>query len=500
MNKYIKTPDYISFKSIVKKNYTLSSAQYMDLVMPNKNFLYVKDFLTRKLARKDLGSEVGSLSYIGYSTHYFVRTKALQSHSFLPDINLETALPVMPDEFRQMNLKENDIIISKDSNIGEAVILDKDYPNYMLSGALYRLPVKDQDKYYLLAFIKHDIFREQLDFIVPKGATIRHAKSLFLDCKIPLPNNNKSKVVQFISILTKSIIEKEKNIRKRHNTILQVIETELLDNQKKKDFIYKLPAIKDLEDAGRIDSSLFSRKYKEKIYLITNYRHGFKPLTEQNLILKPGPSLEVRLLGTRVDSNIFIKGFYRLITPKQITNYGTVKQEQYIGTPLSIATIEYGDILFGESGTGRSMVYLDNDTNTINNAHAHILRPMAGKCTLERTITIRCIMQYFKEIGIIDCLTVGGAGGHLSPSYFDRVYIPNFPNYKEKEISRLYHNPEAIYMTDAFTLENFQLKDNDFNLRAGIYELDKAMKHLKKILDQAIDNVINDKDVDIRFD
>ena len=55
-------------------------------------------------------------------------------------------------------------------------------------------------------------------------------------------------------------------------------------------------------------------------------------------------------------------------------------------------------------------------------------------------------------------------------------------------------------MTDAFTLENFQVKDNDFNLRAGIYELDKAMKHLKKILDQAIDNVINDKDVDIRFD
>lgn len=31
-----------------------------------------------------------------------------------------------------MNLKEGDIIISKDSNIGEIVILDKDYPNYML--------------------------------------------------------------------------------------------------------------------------------------------------------------------------------------------------------------------------------------------------------------------------------------------------------------------------------------------------------------------------------
>ena len=50
------------------------------------NFLFVKDFLKRDLQRKDLGVEVGSLNYIGQSTHYFIRTKALQSHSFLPEI------------------------------------------------------------------------------------------------------------------------------------------------------------------------------------------------------------------------------------------------------------------------------------------------------------------------------------------------------------------------------------------------------------------------------
>ncbi len=120
-------PNSISFNSIVEKDYTLSSSQYMDLIMPNENFLYVKDFLKRDLQRKDLGVEVGSLNYIGQSTHYFIRTKVLQSHSFLPEITSETALPIMPNSFYQMNLQQGDLLISKDSNIGEVVILDKNY-------------------------------------------------------------------------------------------------------------------------------------------------------------------------------------------------------------------------------------------------------------------------------------------------------------------------------------------------------------------------------------
>ena len=76
----------------------------------------------------------------------------------------------------------------------------------MLSGALYKLPIKEETKYYLLAFIKHPIFREQLDFMVPKGSTIRHAKTLFLDCKIPIPNTDKENIMKYVSVLTQSII------------------------------------------------------------------------------------------------------------------------------------------------------------------------------------------------------------------------------------------------------------------------------------------------------
>lgn len=500
MSKYINTPLTISFNEIKEKNFSLSAPQYKTLLIKNKNCREVRDFLTRDLKRRDLGVEVGSINYIEKSPKYFLRTKALQKYSFLPEINPETAIPIYPKVFQQMDLKEGDFIISKDSNIGEIVILDKDYPNYMLSGAIYKLPVKKELKYYLLAFIKHDIFREQLDFIVPSGATIRHAKTMFLDCKIPIPNTNKEKVMQYVSVLTQAIINKEKAIRKRHNRILEKIETELLDNQKNNKPNYTYPKFNDLLKNNRLDAGFYSTELYNLLFPVLNYKNGYKPLDKQGLELLPGPSLELRLIGTRINSNVYRKGFYRLLTPKQILNQGIAKYFEFIGTPAVIKPIQKGDILFGESGTGRTMVYLDDDMNTINNAHAHILRPDFKKCPIEKAITIRSILQYYKEIGITDYLTVGGSGGHLSPSYFDRIYIPNFDAITQKEIAKLYHNPnlgfESLITT---TLEKFLETDNIFNLDAGIYELDKSAKRYKERLNEVIDKIANNEEIVIDF-
>ncbi|MCT8517078.1 restriction endonuclease subunit S [Glaesserella parasuis] len=497
MSNYIHTPKTISYNDIVKRDFSLSSSRHKKFEIANQNCKLVKEFSTRTLSRKDLGVEVGSANYIGQSSHYFLRTKALQDHSYLPEITPETVLPIMPSSFVKMNLKAGDLIISKDSNIGEIVILDKDYPNVMLSGALYKLPVS-QYKYYLLAMMKHAIFREQLDFIVPKGATIRHAKTLFLDCEIPMPNENAENVIQFVENLTQAIVNKQRLIKQRHQEILALIEKELLDNQKDNTFSYNYPSISYIQENGRMDATFYSEYYKKLMFPVLNYGYGYAPLTEQGLELKPGPSLEIKLLETRIDSDFFIKGFYRLITPKQILNTGVIDKERFIGTPKKIPTIKFGDILFGESGTGRTMVYLDNCNNTINNAHAHILRPIKGKCTLDKAITIRSIMQYYKEKGITDCLTVGGNGGHLSPSYFNRVFIPNFPTEKQQQIAKLYHNPTTYDVKNA-TLDNFITLDDEFNNQAGIYELDKTAKILQNILNQTIENIINDNSIKIEF-
>ena len=63
------------------------------------------------------------------------------------NLSSDSVIPILPSKFVDLKLREGDLIISKDSNIGETIILDKDYPNHMLSGGLYKLPV-DINKYY----------------------------------------------------------------------------------------------------------------------------------------------------------------------------------------------------------------------------------------------------------------------------------------------------------------------------------------------------------------
>jgi type I restriction enzyme S subunit len=497
-NAYIKIPNSISFNSIIEKDYTLSSSQYMDLIIPNENFLFVKDFLKRDLQRKDLGVEVGSLNYIGQSTHYFVRTKALQAHSFLPEITSETALPIMPNSFVKMNLKQGDLLISKDSNIGEIVILDKDYPNFMLSGAIYKLPVTEK-KYYLLAFIKHNIFREQLDFMVPKGATIRHAKTMFLDCKIPIPNVDAENVINFVESLTQAIINKEKLIKERHETILKAIETELLENQKANKFSFELPRINELEEVGRLDTNLYREHYKNVVFKIQNYKNGSQTISDLGFSLSRGQNLQVSNIGESVYSKKQYSNFYTLMLPKFLSKYGTVDKIEYLGNQNDLKTLQKGDLIFGAEGfeKGRSIVIIEELSRVITNIHGITIQQKEHD--VNKAIFVKCCLDYLRNKGLIDLYAVGGNGGSLAQKYWEIIPFPKFDKTKQDEIAKLYHNVEIDYYTDTFTLPNFLTKDNEYNEQAGIYELDKTAKQLKEILNKTIDNIINDDEIYIRF-
>lgn len=497
-NSYIKTPASISLKSIEEKDFTLSSSQYMDLIMPNNNYKFVKDFLSRPLKRSDLGNEVGSINYINQSPLYFIRTRALQSYSYLPDITKETALPIMPNVFVKQNLKEGDLLISKDSNIGEIVILDKDYSNYMTSGAIYRLPVSDS-KYYLLAFIKHPIFREQLDFMVPKGATIRHAKTMFLDCKIPIPNKKKTETIQYIELLTQAIINKEKLIKERHNSIINKIEIELNNNQKQKKFKLDFPSINEIDDTGRLDTNLYRKEFKEVDFLIKNYSKGYQTIFDYGFTLSRGQNLQISNIGASIYSKEPHRNFYTLMLPKFLSKYGTVDTVEYLGNPKELKTLRKGDLIFGAEGfeKGRSIVIIEEADRTITNIHGITIQQ--EEHDVIKAVFIKCCLDFLRDKGLIDLFAVGGNGGSLAQKYWDYIPFPKFNNEKRIEIATLYHNSNVKYDAKKMSLNNFLQIDSAYNKNAGVYELDKTMKSLKEKLNKAIDNIINDKLVDITF-
>lgn len=495
---YIDIPVFTTFKNIVDNDYTLSATQYKTLCLKNMNQKTVGDFLEYPLSRADLGKEVGSRNYIDSSNYKFIKTKALKEESFLINETNDSIKFIVPDSFVNMELKKGDVLISKDSNVGEVIILDKDYPNYMLCSGIYKLPIKEH-KYYLLAFIKSKVFRDQIDFLVPKGSTIRHGKTKFLECKIPIPNKNTEEIMNYVELLTKAIINKEIEIRRKHNDILNAIEYELKENQTTDKFIYSLPSINEILALDRMDSRLYSKEFKENEFLITNYKNGSSTVYDLGFTFERANNLAVSVIGKSIYSKVPHKNFYSLILPKNISKYGTINKMEYLGNKSNLSKLNKGAIVFGAEGNGkgRSYVILDESINTITNYHGLTL--YQENLDTEKSIFVKLFLDYLRNKGMIDAYAVGSNGGSLSIRYWDFLKFPNFPDNIKKKIIKLYYNPSAIYNISNCIQQEFLNYDNSFNKIAGIYELDKSMKELKSILYKTIDDISNDRDIKTVF-
>ena len=184
--------------------------------------------------------------------------------------------------------------------------------------------------------------------------------------------------------------------------------------------------------------------------------------------------------------------------PKFLSKYGTIDEVKYLGNRNSLRTLKKGDLVFGAEGfeKGRSIVVIEEETNTITNIHGITLKQESHNLT--KAIFVKCFLDYLRSKGLIDLFAVGGNGGSLAQKYWPYIPFPSFPESKQKEIAVLYYNSKK-YDTSDFTIENFLDRDNVFNSKAGIYELDKSAKHLKKKLNTAIENIVNNKNVDIKF-
>lgn len=486
----------ISFRELTNIN-KLSPHQLNILTFQNHNIESVGNLLDRRLKNSDKGIEVGSDNYISKSSHYFLRSKAFQEHSYLPQLEIDSFVPVKPTAFKQYHLKAEDILITKDSNIGEVIILDEDYPNFMFSGAIYRLPVT-KNKYYVLAFLKSSVFKNQLDEMVPKGATIRHAGTKFLDCKIPFPTQQNSKqIIKYVELLVRSIINKQIEIKRKNTKILNIIENELLKNQKNYVFQYRHPNLQDIKLMGRLDVGVYSEAFQKTNFLVTNYTYGHKDLISRGYKWSRGTSLEIKGLGTRLNSDTYKDGFYELVTPTDISEFGTIIKSSFIGTSKKLKTIRQGDIIFGGEGflKGRSFVVCEKVDNIATNYHG--IRIYREDPDLIDSIFIRCFLAYWRAKGMIDAIGVGGSGGHCAPQYFPLIETPLFPENVKEEIANLYHNP-AAYPID-LNEENFLIKDMEWNQQAGIYEIDKNMKKTNEHLNKVIMQIVNDEEVKISF-
>jgi len=496
--KYIQVPRTITYKDLVQKS-SLSPSSYRTLSFKNKNVKSIRELLLEEPLR---GQEVGSFSYTNKSKFHFIRTKALQSSYFLPVLNdVECAIPILPMVFKDFKLHKGDILISKDANIGESAYLDDDLPNFMISGGLVRLRFLGDIKHYVFAFMKNEFFKSQIDYLViSRGATIRHAKTLWLDALIPFTNQqNKEEIIKYVSLLTKAVIRKETEIKKKHEKIMNLIDEELKQNQKPDKFTYNMPLLRDLEETIRLDAGMFCEDYKRKQFMIVNYTHGAKNIFDLGFDFKRGQNLQVSQIGRSIYSEEYKPNFYKLIRPLNLSDYGTVEKYEYLGNPRKLQTLNKGEILFSAEGTiGKLSVFIEVDNKAITNIHGITIFRKNNEDDIE-SIFLGLFLGYLRLIGVLDYISVGGQGGSLAQKYWEHIKIPNFPKSKKEEIARHYYNP-INYKEDKLNLTGFENEDIRITTEAGIIQLDKQIKEIKQKLDKVLYKIVMDVKIDVSFD
>lgn len=487
----------VSYNQIINSKlsgskYILAPSQLTILEINNKNVVLIKNLLSRVLKNSDNGNEVGSINYISQSKYHFVRAKALQKDHYLPIFNKETVVPIKIQVFKDFNLKEGDLIISKDSNIGEAVILDQNYNCYTICGALYRLPI-ERYKFYLFAFLKHSYFKKQLDLLVPKGSTIRHAKTLFLDCKIPFPNqNNANDIIKYVEFLTLSIFNKEKEIRKKNDLIFNLIEKELLENQKNNQFVFQQPLFKEIHALNRLDTGIYGNSFKKIDFLIKNYKNGYFKINKKNI--KAGNTPIKRI----IDNNKNLD--FAWVTPANISDYGQLIHNTRIN--CNTYNLKQNSLLIinrtsrGNSGeyVGMSMFY---DFNLYGNGqHNQGLYRIVNYeqntlCFIGLFLNSPYMRTYCAN------LSVGSKMKELKLNQISEIPFPQFPIEKQNEISSLYHN--NLEYPKNLLLDNLLQEDEKWNKQVGIIELDVSIKKIKEKLNNILDKIVNDEMIDIVF-
>ena len=202
--------------------------------------------------------------------------------------------------------------------------------------------------FYIYSFLRNPFFTEQIWSLLNRGMYPRMDKGA-LD-KIYIPITNVEELASYLSVLTETCAKKEVTMREKGLQIDRTIQRELVTNQKPNTFSFKHPTLSEIISEGRLDASIYDEEYKSKIWLIQNYIYGYTTPSADGFTVTPGPSLELKVIRTRIDSETPKPGFYALILPMNISEHGTMNVVPYLGTGKKLPLLKKGDIVFGEAG------------------------------------------------------------------------------------------------------------------------------------------------------
>jgi hypothetical protein len=495
---HMRVPVAISTADVAARGFSWSAAMYSRVEIANTNTRPVSDLLETW----EKGTDPGSFFYLRSSPYHLIRTKALQNDWSLIYPKGDAITPLNPRAFVSADLSHGDILLSKDSNIGECAMVDGDgWKNHAISGGVVQLRSRI-NRFYLFAFFKHRLFKEELSALVPRGATIAHANELWLTCKIPFPNQpNSDQVEKYVAALMEAIFDKERAIRALHSAAISAVEAEI-DEGQTKPFRFALPTRQNMLNAARMDAGYWSPPLREALHRLEHYRRGsFSSIYKAGYTTRRGPNLAVSVSGPAQYSDKPFGNALPLATPGDISDVMTLPRFRYYGNRRRVDTVRHGEMLFAGKGVrevsiGHTWVNL-GDTPFVTNFDSFLI----SSNDQMRVAFLAVFLSYLKSIGVFARLSDTSNGGSFVQSHFSALPVPKFQDSFQEEIANYYvSSPSQGDSAHNVGLDSFVAWHAARNKTLGIWQLDAELKILKRDLSRVLDSIIGDEAVHIPSD
>lgn len=463
--------------SELKKKGSFSPSNYKKLLIENQNQKYLADYL-KSDSPHDRGVEPGSSAYVDFSEQIFLRNSCINNISF--SVDKEKYKYINPHYIDDNVLKNEDVLLCTDANIGDSALYLSDDEKVIISSGIVRLNFRDErDKYYVLAFLRDNYFREQLETLTPKGATIKHSGELYLQCLIPeCPKD-------WVYIVIENLIKNIAYAEYFCNIITRKTEKMIDEEIMVKRYDYENPSIKVLLEKERLDSGIYSEKVFQWKKNIENYKYGFTNLDGFGFKTKRGPSLQVRDLGRAIKTTEYRKGYNVLIYPSDISSAGYIEKTVYLGARNPVWFLSEKYILFSSEGTiGKTFIVCDDTMKFTTNIHGTMIFPKKQDTDISKSVFLGLYLNYLRSKGVIDKMSVGANGGSFAVGYWDNIIIPLVDDLFMKKLSNLYNNPIELNPT---------IHNKKMLQKAGIYQLNNFLIKSKIVLEKICNDIKNNQ-------
>lgn len=468
----------------------LSARDYRELQISNSN---VKKLSTLLIDDPKQGKEIGSPYYMKKSTHRFLKTVNI-SENFLVDLStIEYCKPgnsVFP--------KKNEILIVKDgvgNGLGNVALYPYNNDDNMdsISSGLISINVKEKLKYYVLAMLKSQHFKDFIDLNTAQGSTIRHSQKIALEYNVPFPvsenNISTENVIKLVDGIMKNIISKEKQIKKKEYKINEIIYNELKNNQKVGGYKQTHTRISLIKEKNRLDSGLYERKYKELEFLIENYKNSFFTIPKDKF--KSGSTPKIRIFNPK-NSN------FNWVTPTLITDNGFYKPYTSINMKTNNNLSKDSILIINRTSKGKKGEYVGiacyYPICKYGKGHHNQGIYRIEDYTKEEKLFIVCLLNSDLYRKLCGCISIGSKMKEMKVTDFSELKFLDFKVDRRNEVIREYYNEVN---KEKINLDNYINYNKNRNQSLGIFQNSYELVELRKKLDEIIHKIIFKEEIKV---